>query len=119
IELSPIHMAITYTPLFNDGDMLRPQLLLGSEKKVWEEDLINEADIKVVKDALRGVVNHSRGTATALKNNKVAISGKTGTAELKSSKDDTTANQNSWFVGYPTEKEDLLIAIMVEDTKGR
>lgn len=119
IEMSALHLAIGYTPLFNEGDLLQPKLLVDDKKEVWHADLLEKDQIKILKESLREVVTNKRGTAHVIDSNKIDISGKTGTAELKSSQDDKKPKENSWFVAYPSEKENLLIAIMVEDTKGR
>lgn len=119
LEMSALHLALTYTPLFNEGSMLKPQLLIDGKKEVWQKDILSKEDINVLKKALREVVTNQRGTAHKLDTSSVDISGKTGTAELKSGKKDKNASENSWFVAYPTDKENILVAMMVEDTKGR
>ncbi|HLR65646.1 penicillin-binding transpeptidase domain-containing protein [Virgibacillus alimentarius] len=112
VEISALHMALTYTPILNKGDMLKPTLLLSEKtSKVWQEKLINEKQAKILQDALRKVV--TEGTAKQAKMDGLAISGKTGTAELKKSSDEK-GQENGWFVGYPTKDQDILIALMRE-----
>ena len=60
---------------------------------------------------LRDVV--AKGTAKTANHEDLAISGKTGTAELKLSHD-SEGHENGWFVGYPTEEQDILISLMIE-----
>ena len=115
IEMSALHMAITYTTFLNEGNMLKPTLLSTEETgQIWKENLINPDNAKFIQDILRDVV--VKGTATIAKNDKLAISGKTGTAELKLSHD-SKGDENGWFVGYPTDKQDILIAMMVEQVE--
>lgn len=45
--------------------------------------------------------------------------GKTGTAELKKSLEDTEAQENGWFVAMNVDSPQLTIAMMIEDVKGR
>src|SRR5699024_11662264 len=45
VEISALHMALTYTPILNKGDMLKPTLLLSEKtSKVWQEKLINRSE---------------------------------------------------------------------------
>lgn len=112
VEMSALHLAIAYTTFLNEGNMLKPLLLTSEETgQVWKEDLISPEDAELMQDILRDVV--VKGTARIAHHEDLAISGKTGTAELKLSHD-TEGHENGWFVGYPTEKQDILIAMMVE-----
>ena len=112
IEMSSLHVALAYTAFLNDGDMLKPSFLLNDKKsEVWKKDLITEKQADTLKEYLRKVV--SEGTAKSANDDDLPISGKTGTAELKLSLD-TQGHQNGWFVGYPTDDEDILIAMMME-----
>src|SRR5699024_9158108 len=89
-------------------------LITEDTGQIWKEKLISSDNAKLLQGILRDVV--LKGTATVAKNDKLAISGKTGTAELKTSKDDK-GHENGWFVGYPTDKQDILIAMMVEQAE--
>jgi penicillin-binding protein len=112
IEMSALHLALAYTPFLNKGNMLRPVLLKEDEvEQIWKKGLLSEEDAEKMADYLRAVV--SEGTGSAAKDEELAISGKTGTAELKLAKD-TDGHQNGWFVGYPTKDEDIIIAMMME-----
>lgn len=115
IEVNVLHMALLYTPLLNEGNIVKP-ILLTSEKQgeVWKENLISDEDINKLKDSLRKVVTD--GTAKTIKDAKVDISGKTGTAELKATRE-AKDHENAWFIGYPTKDEDLIIAMLVEEAE--
>lgn len=112
IEMSALHLAIAYTPFLNEGNMLRPTLLTSEETgEVWKENILSKEDAKLVEDILFEVVD--KGTAKKAQRDDFDISGKTGTAELKVSAD-AKGHDNGWFVGYPTEDQDILIAMMIE-----
>lgn len=114
VELSALHLATTYTTFLNEGNMLKPTLLLNEETgQIWHEELLTPDQALLMQDILRDVV--TKGTAKVANLEELAISGKTGTAELKHSKD-SKGNENGWFIGYTTDKQDLLIAMMVEKT---
>lgn len=119
IQLSSLHIAAAYTPILNNGNLIKPTLLLDDKKsEVWHKNLINEKQAKVLQKALREVVTNPRGTARDLKDSKLEISGKTGTAELKNTADEK-GHENSWFVAYPTKDQDILISMMMEKTEDK
>lgn len=112
IEVTPLHMALSYTPFLNDGNLIKPTLLLDEKnKQIWHKNVMSKEHATLVNDILRNVVTN--GTAKVANVNNLKISGKTGTAELKLSSE-SRGHENGWFVGYPTESEDILIAMMIE-----
>ncbi|WP_010532102.1 penicillin-binding transpeptidase domain-containing protein [Lentibacillus jeotgali] len=120
IETSSLHLALTYTPLLNDGNMLKPTLLADTEKgQVWKEGLISSDHATLIQEALRDVVAANNGTAKQAQDADFPISGKTGTAELKLTDEEENGKENGWFVGYPSEDQDILIAMMVENTQDK
>lgn len=117
IEMSSLHIALAYTPILNKGDMVKPSLVKDDQSKdVLAKDLISEDDAEKMQEYLREVV--TKGSGKSAKDDDLAISGKTGTAELKKSAE-AGGHQNGWFVGYPTDNTDILIAMMMEHTENR
>ncbi|WP_339234003.1 penicillin-binding transpeptidase domain-containing protein [Oceanobacillus sp. FSL W7-1281] len=115
IEMSALHLATTYSAFLNNGDMIQPTLLTDEETgQFWKEGLVTEEQADQIQESLRNVV--TEGTGKPAEEADFPISGKTGTAELKLTGEDS-GDENSWFVGYPTDDQDLMIAIMVEGTK--
>ncbi|MFS8580729.1 MAG: penicillin-binding protein 2, partial [Novibacillus thermophilus] len=122
VLMSALHLALTYTPLVNGGNMLAPQLEKSEGKpaqEVWKEQVISEETAELILSDLIDVVEHPKGTGREAKISGVTIAGKTGTAELKESQDDETGTENGWFVAVDTDDPSLLIAMMVEDVKDR
>lgn len=118
IEVSTLHIALAYTPILNEGDMIKPSLLYSDPKgEVWRKNLLSKDHAKLLQEYLRDVVTD--GTAKVANKKDFPISGKTGTAELKLAHG-TKGHQHGWFVGYPSDDQDLLIAMMMEkaDQKG-
>lgn len=114
LEMSAFHLAVTYTPILNEGNMIKPTLLTSEETaQVWQEGLITSEQATALKESLRKVV--TEGTAKKAQDADFPISGKTGTAELKLSGKESGA-ENGWFVGYPTDDPNIIIAMMVEET---
>lgn len=112
IEVSTLHLATTYSAFLNEGNMIKPTLLLDEDTgEIWHEKLLSSENALLMQDILRSVV--TKGTAKVANVDDVEISGKTGTAELKQSHD-SKGHENGWFVGYPTKKQDVIVALMVE-----
>ncbi|WP_164218302.1 penicillin-binding transpeptidase domain-containing protein [Virgibacillus sp. YIM 98842] len=118
LEMSALHLAAGYTMFINEGNMVKPTFLSSEETgQIWQENVLSPEQADLIADSLRAVVTD--GTATVANEADFPISGKTGTAELKLSGEDDSAQENGWFVGYPTEDPDILIAMMVEETQDR
>ena len=67
-------------------------------------------------------MNDSNGTGYAAHRDDILLAGKTGTAEIKASKDDTSGTELGWlaiFTAEDTVERPILIISMVEDVKGR
>ena len=61
-------------------------------------------------------------TGYAAHRDDILLAGKTGTAEIKASKDDTSGTELGWFAIFTAEdtvERPILIISMVEDVKGR
>lgn len=118
ILVNPIHMASIYSAFENDGNMIKPYLEIKDDNQV--EYLVENAFTKeaanIIKEDMIQVVEN--GTAKDMKVQGRTIAGKTGTAELKESKD-AEADVLGWFNCFTTDSDEnqLLVVSMVE--KGR
>ena len=116
ILVNPIHMASIYSAFANDGNMIKPYLEEKDDNKT--EDLVENAFSKdaanTIKEDLIQVVE--QGTAKDMKVSGRTIAGKTGTAELKGSKD-AEADVLGWFDCFTADENNnqLLIISMVEN----
>lgn len=121
ILVNPVHLSGMYSALVNEGDMVKPYLLEGTAAEYWKEDVFTPEAAKTVLDALYQVVEDEGGTAHEAKRGGYRLAGKTGTAEIKDSKEDIDGTELGWFVGISVEDtgEPLLITMMIEDVKGR
>ncbi|WP_243292641.1 penicillin-binding transpeptidase domain-containing protein [Bacillus sp. FJAT-47783] len=113
IQMSPFHLAMSYTIFVNEGKMISPYLQKeGGPAK--SEQMISPKNAALIHQHLRQVVTSPNGTAPEANVSEVAIAGKTGTAELKKA-GETSGQENGWFVAYEAEKKNLLIAMMIEN----
>lgn len=120
ILVNPIHLSSIYSALVNGGNMVKPYLLDGESATYWKEGVFTKEAADTVLADLYQVVEDSAGTAHAAQRDAFRMAGKTGTAELKISKDDTEGQELGWFVGMCVENTEkpLLITMMIEDVKG-
>jgi len=119
VEMSVLHLASTYTIQVNNGNMIKPTLLLDDEdSQVWKSSLLDQENVTKLNEALKQVVENPRGTANAAKIDGYPLAGKTGTAEFKE-KQNEAGKENGWFVAYNTDNPTLLVAMMIENVEGR
>ncbi|TWT14542.1 penicillin-binding transpeptidase domain-containing protein [Planomicrobium sp. CPCC 101079] len=107
-----LHLASMYEPFITDGTMYKPTLFLDEEdKQVWKEGLVSAENAEILRQGMRNVVVD--GYAQSANLESVPLAGKTGTAELKASKDEEGA-QNGFFVAYDSKNPDFIMAMMIE-----
>lgn len=114
LEVSALHLASTYSAILNKGTMLKPRLLSTDKEEVWQDKLITEENAKILQKDLRDVI--TKGTGKVAEKADFPIAGKTGTAELKLSLG-SRGSENGWFVGYPDDKQNIIIAMMMENVQ--
>ncbi len=124
ILINPLHMACIYTAFCNEGNVIKPHLLYSQETKTeyWIPNAFSVAHTNIVLEGLKKVVNDSHGTGYAAHREDILLAGKTGTAEIKASKEDTSGTELGWFAVFTAEstvERPILIVSMVEDVKGR
>ena len=116
VLVNPIHMASIYSAFVNEGNMIKPYLEIkeNDEIEYLVEGAFSQDAANTIKDDLVQVVE--QGTATNMKVSGRIIAGKTGTAELKSSKD-AEADVLGWFDCFTADDSDdqLLVISMVEN----
>jgi penicillin-binding protein len=124
ILVNPLHMACIYTAFCNKGNVIKPYLVYRSdaEPEYWIPNAFSEHTTDLVLEGIKKVINDSHGTGYAAHREDVLLAGKTGTAEIKASKDDTSGTELGWFAVFTAEntaEHPILIVSMVEDVKGR
>lgn len=118
ILVNPIHMASIYSSFANDGNMIKPYIEYDEQKantkqgEVLKQEVITKETAQTIKNDLIQVVENKNGTANDMKIEGVTIAGKTGTAELKTSSEDTQSGTLGWFDCF---SDDMLIISMVEN----
>lgn len=118
ILVNPIHMASIYSSFVNDGNMIKPYLEEKEDNQVeyLVENAFSKEAANIIKEDLIQVVENPEGTANDMRVDGRTIAGKTGTAELKASKD-AQADVLGWFDCFTTDDNEnqLLVVSMVEN----
>ncbi|KAA0550430.1 penicillin-binding transpeptidase domain-containing protein [Bacillus sp. BGMRC 2118] len=118
VQMSPIHLSSTYSVFVNSGSMVKPYLeKKESNPDFWKKDILSPEHTEFIYKSLYDVINHPSGTGYDPVIEGVNIAGKTGTAELKASKD-IAGEENGWFVAV-NQDASLLITMMIENVKDR
>ena len=125
--VNPIHMAMMYSAFVNEGNMIMPYLeykenASSQVDKYYKENAFSKEAANEMRDDLIQVVENPSGTAHSAKIEGKTIAGKTGTAEIKQSKDDTEGTEIGWFNAFNVGESDensLLVVSMVENVKGK
>lgn len=116
MEVNPIFMAKIYSAFANDGNAVTPYILQkegNDQNTVNIVNLIKPLTANKIKNDLKKVIDE--GTGKLAKIDGKNLYGKTGTAEIKMTKDDKSGEEIGWFNVFDDNK--LLIVNMVENAK--
>lgn len=124
VLVNPLHLACIYSAFCNEGNIIKPYLVYQNEvsAEYWISGAFSSENASRVLEGTKRVVNDSHGTGYAAHRDDIVLAGKTGTAEIKASKDDTSGTELGWFAVFTAEEtveRPILIISMVEDVKGR
>ena len=121
LMVTPLNMALAYSALANDGNIMTPRLVLTSDSSatIWKESAIKSEYLPTLIEDFSAMVNDADGAAHEAQITGYNIAAKTGTAEIKASQDDTTGTENGWFVAVDTTSSKLSVAMIIEDVKDR
>ena len=124
VLVNPLHMACIYSAFCNEGNVIKPYLGYKNEiaAEYWIPGAFSNETASRVLEGTKKVVNDSNGTGYVAHRDDILLAGKTGTAEIKASKDDTSGTELGWFAIFTAEdtvERPILIISMVEDVKGR
>ncbi len=131
---TPLQLASAYVAIANGGTLFRPGLvkkISTPDGKVLEEftpEIRGRVDIppdilRKIREALKGVVNDKKGTARVLRDRRLKIAGKTGTAQVAHmierehdlEKVRYKLRDHAWFVGFaPYDDPQIVVAVLVE-----
>ncbi len=131
---TPIQLANAYAAIANGGTVLKPKLIRevrsqdGTTTETFSVEKVSKlplapSTLKLIRKALKGVVNDEGGTARGLMNKDFVVAGKTGTAQVVRMKERIKdieevpykLRDHAWFVGFaPYEDPSIVVAVIVE-----
>lgn len=121
--VNPVHLLSMYSMFVNSGNMLKPTLAWEENYTAqgWKEQVVSAETAETVKNDLIQVIENPTGTGAGAKIDGITMLGKTGTAEIKESQDDTTGIERGWFICETVDDIDKPVAVvgMVEDVKDK
>lgn len=113
LTVTPTRLLSMIAAIANNGQMVKPHLLMDEEPitvfdfSEWEDEL------KEVQRGMRDAVAQNYGTANLLFDLPYRTAGKTGSAQVANNK-----KTNAFFTGYgPFDDPRIVILILVEDAK--
>jgi len=133
--VTPLQMVTLISAVANGGTRYRPEILKHIEtaegkiiKKTKPQKIgrlpVSSKTMELVKQGLWEVVNYEKGTARGARIHGVDVSGKTGTGQVISRKEDEDESErelpdhlkpHAWFVAYaPSENPEIAVAVVVE-----
>lgn len=133
--VTALQLAAVIAAVANNGIRYKPQLLMQIESadgkiiKMNEPEVVGQLPVTqkktldMVKQGLWGTVQELSGTAHGIAVKGIAISGKTGTAQVISRRRDPDVDDDgpehhkphAWFVAYaPSENPEIAVSVIVE-----
>lgn len=124
LTLSPVKILTYYNAIANNGEMVKPLFLSeiknkAGESKIYSKSVLNpkicsQSTITILQDLMRKVVTN--GTGLTCKSDKIAISGKTSTAQINYDNNNIKLQYTSGFVGYfPTQKPKYTVIAVINN----
>lgn len=136
--VTPVQVVTMISAVANGGTLLKPHLVrevlnpsgevvAKIQREVTGTLPVSQETLRLVREALRGVVNDPKGTGSGAALDGVVIAGKTSTAQViqqQADQDDEKAQQNmpkhlrdhAWFTAFaPYEKPSIALVIFIEN----
>lgn len=117
VTMTPIQAAMMTATFANGGYIYKPIFTMGSYEP-FEKINIKPESMRIVRDALSGVVNEPNGTAQSSRSSVTKIAGKTGTAQVVGKGKNVSGERfmdHAWFVAFaPVDKPEIAVSVFVE-----
>lgn len=127
--VTPLQIAMLYAAIANGGILFRPQYIYCinscDHKECYQKFIpqiirtipIKKETLSLISDSLLGVINTPEGTGWYVRNPKISIAGKTGTAQVveKGKELKRGLSDHAWFVAFvPKESPEIVIVAFLE-----
>jgi penicillin-binding protein 2 len=135
VLVTPLQVASFFAALANNGKRFEPYLIdkiTDADGKIKHQNSpkfletlpIKRKNLKIIRDALAGVVNEDHGTGRRAMMRDVIVAGKTGTAQVASQRNNTGEDEDdtpyrlrdhAWFGAFaPMNEPRIAVAVLVE-----
>jgi penicillin-binding protein 2 len=134
VTVTPLQLTLAYAALANGGTLYQPQVVRAVETsdgavvqefapRIRRQIPLKPENLQRVTDALHDVVNDPNGTAFAVSDPALDVSGKTGTAQTghisQKSEDSKLAafllQDHAWFASFaPARAPEVAIVVLIE-----
>ena len=133
LNVTPLQITMMTAAVANGGSILKPILikkitdLQGNSKMVNKSEILrilpfDDIQIKMVQDSLVSAVNGKSGTGKRARVKHGMVAGKTGTAQVVSSKTKSKKiihKDHAWFTAYyPAENPEIAVTVLIENGGG-
>lgn len=121
---TPLRLVAFIGAIGNNGIMQEPHIVSEIVSAKGEHNNVHfpknvvdfsdlESELREVKQGMRDAVEKTYGTAHALNDLPITVSGKTGSAQIANN-----AKTNAFFLGYaPSDDPEIAILVLIEDAK--
>lgn len=119
VLVNPMHVASIYSAFANEGNMIKPYIEYKGDAKpeYYIEGAFSKEAANTIKEDLIQVVENANGTAHSAKIEGLKLAGKTGTAELKNSKDEK-GTEIGWFNCFIADENSSKQALLISMVDG-
>jgi len=128
VSVTPIQLARMAATITNGGVLYQPQVVRAIKYKDERGTMffppvvlgnlpVNKANLEIIRDGMRGVVEEPGGTAHGAKSEYVTVGGKTGTAQVigLGKGGGKKFGDHAWFVAVaPVENPKIAVCVLVE-----
>ncbi len=116
VLVTPLQMVRMMAAFANKGKLVTPCLvkaIAGKDVSVYQKKSVHlpfkESTLEIIRQGLRGVVEHPQGTANVLSSLPVQVAGKTGTAQAAG------GPSHAWFCGFfPFKSPKYVMCVFLE-----
>ncbi len=122
--VTPLQMTRAVAAAVNGGKLYTPLIMADSQPNLEKELDISDANLEVVKDSMRAVIEGKYGTGRGIRNPMFAIGGKSGTAQVTknmiaklpdASDIPYKKRDHAWFTAFsPVEAPEIVVTAVVE-----
>ena len=133
VTVTPLQLAMLYSTIANGGKLYLPQIVLKIESaggkivqqfppQIRRRVQVSQKTLKLIREALYGVVNNPLGTASDAHIKGLEVAGKTGTAQVtkrgktaRNKKEWRRFMDHAWFASYaPAQNPEIVVVVLVE-----